>query len=81
MERDQNQKVNELAGSDRVVRGWMAMLILVIAVVMSIYHLYTAGFGLMPGVGTRSHMIIHLSLGLALVFLIFPIKKGLTNSG
>ncbi|MFA9457394.1 TRAP transporter permease [Halalkalibacter sp. AB-rgal2] len=81
MERDEtaNQKVNELAGSDRVVRGWMALLILVIAVVMSIYHLYTAGFGLMPGVGTRSHMIIHLSLGLALVFLIFPIKKGLNQ--
>lgn len=71
------KKVNELAGSDRSVRGWMALLILSIAILMSLYHLYTAGFGLIPGIGTRSHMIIHLTLGLVLVFLIFPIKRGL----
>ncbi|WP_332695808.1 TRAP transporter permease [Halalkalibacter lacteus] len=74
---DVEKKVNELAGSDRSVRGWMALLILVLAILMSIYHLYTAGFGLIPGVGTRSHMIIHLTFALALVFLIFPIKRGL----
>ncbi|WP_227937387.1 TRAP transporter permease [Alkalihalobacillus deserti] len=74
---DIEEKVNELAGSDRKVRGWMAFLILVMAIVMSLYHLYTAGFGLLPGVGTRTHMIIHLTFGLALVFLIFPIKRGL----
>ncbi|WP_231686990.1 TRAP transporter permease [Bacillus sp. JCM 19034] len=79
LDKNMDKQVNELAGSDRSVRGWMALLILVIAVVMSVYHLYTAGFGLMPGVGTRSHMIIHLTLGLALVFLIFPIKKGLNQ--
>ncbi|MCL7748967.1 TRAP transporter permease [Halalkalibacter alkaliphilus] len=71
------KKVNELAGSDRSVRGWMALLILALAIIMSVYHLYTAGFGLMPGVGTRSHMIIHLTFGLVLVYLIFPIKRGL----
>ncbi|OLO40604.1 hypothetical protein BTR23_06360 [Alkalihalophilus pseudofirmus] len=72
-----NQKMNELAGSDRVVRGWMALLILAVTIAMSLYHFYTAGFGLLPGVGTRSHMIIHLTFGLSLVYLIFPIKRGL----
>lgn len=70
-------KSNELAGSDRKVFGWAALLIFVISIILSFYHLYTAGFGFFPEVGTRSHMFIHLTLGLTLVFLIFPIKKGM----
>ncbi|WP_078555250.1 TRAP transporter permease [Bacillus alkalicellulosilyticus] len=72
-----DEKLMGLSGSDRSVRGWMALLIFIITIMMSLYHLYTAGFGLMPGIGTRAHMIVHLTFGLALVYLIFPVKKGL----
>ncbi|GAK07656.1 TRAP transporter fused permease subunit [Geomicrobium sp. JCM 19038] len=67
----------EIEGSDRKVFGWKALLILVICVGMAAYHLYTAGFGLI--VGTRQHLFIHLILGLVLVYLIFPRKKGLSQ--
>lgn len=41
-------------------------------VVLSIFHYYTAGFGLLQ---EMTHRGIHLSLVLALVFLVFPITK------
>ncbi|WP_082676689.1 TRAP transporter permease [Shouchella shacheensis] len=72
---DVPDEVKDVDGSDRKVFGWKAMLILLIAVAMSMYHLYTAGFGL--AVSTRQHIFIHLILGLVLVYLIFPYKKGM----
>lgn len=41
-------------------------------VALSIFHYYTAGFGLLQ---EMTHRGIHLSLVLALVFLVFPITK------
>ncbi|KAB2953117.1 TRAP transporter permease [Heliorestis acidaminivorans] len=67
----------ELEGSDRNVGGMLALLILLISIAMSLYHFLTAGFGLL--VGSRSHLILHLTMALTLVFLIYPIKKGLSQ--
>jgi TRAP-type uncharacterized transport system fused permease subunit len=67
----------ELEASDRILTGKWAMIILVVSMILSGYHFYTAGFGLQ--VGTRTHLIFHLTLGLALVFLMYPIKKGLNQ--
>jgi TRAP transporter 4TM/12TM fusion protein len=47
------------------------ILILVIAVLMSLFQLYTAGIRPLPGVQQRA---VHLSFALALVFLLFPFK-------
>ena len=47
--------------------------ITVIAVAMSFFHLYTAGFRLYPAIQQRT---THLVFVLMLVFLFFPLKKG-----
>ncbi|MGF7161153.1 TRAP transporter 4TM/12TM fusion protein [Rhodoligotrophos appendicifer] len=41
-------------------------------VILSVFHYYTAGFGLLP---EMLHRGIHLSFVLALVFLVFPFSK------
>jgi len=50
--------------------------IFLIGVIMSLFHLYTSDFGLYPAMVQRN---VHLSLGMAIVFLIKPSsrKKGL----
>ncbi|WP_163969409.1 TRAP transporter permease [Oceanobacillus halotolerans] len=69
-----NKKVDELEGSDRTLFGWMAMLTLIIAVSMSLFHLYTAGIDMLPRMQQNA---IHLGFALTLVFLLFPYKKSL----
>jgi TRAP transporter 4TM/12TM fusion protein len=45
-----------------------------VAVGMSLFHLYTGGFRLLPGQQQRA---IHLGLALILIFLLFPARKGI----
>ena len=77
-EKEQQRIVNQLEGSDREPRKFYAILITIVAVFLSTFHLYVAGFGL-PNIGSRTFLIIHLTVGLMLVFMIFPIKKGLNQ--
>ena len=49
--------------------GWIVGTLLV---VLSLFHYYTAGFGLLP---EMDHRGIHLSFVLGLVFLVFPFTK------
>lgn len=65
------QKIDELEGSDRTLSGSMAKLVLILAICMSLYHLYTAGMGSLPEQG-----VIHLTFALMLTFLYYPYKKG-----
>src|SRR5699024_3843363 len=46
-----------------------------ISILLAVFHLYVAGFGL-PGIGSKTFLIIHVTLAIVLVFLIFAIKKG-----
>lgn len=68
--------LNELEGSDRELRRGWAIVVLTISVFLSAFHLYVAGFGL-PGIGSKTFLIIHVLIGLNLVFCMFPIKKGM----
>lgn len=77
-EKEQQRIVQELEGSDRNPTKFYALLITSVAVFLSVFHLYVAGFGL-PNIGSRTFLIIHLTVGLMLVFMIFPIKKGLNQ--
>ncbi|UOQ84043.1 TRAP transporter permease [Gracilibacillus salinarum] len=79
MEDNQKQLLQELEGSDRKLRNGWAVFVLVIGVALSAFHLYVAGFGL-PGIGSKTFLILHLTLGLVLVYLIFPVKKGLRQA-
>jgi len=54
----------------------MRRVITVIAVTMSLYHMYVTGFGPPEAVIYRG---THLMFALALVFLLFPSRRGSTN--
>ncbi|KXS45618.1 MULTISPECIES: TRAP transporter permease [unclassified Candidatus Frackibacter] len=52
--------------------GIMAIIITIIAVGMSLFHLYTAGFGVLLALKQRA---VHLGFLLVLIFLLYPAKK------
>ncbi len=54
----------------RSLHGTYAWLILIICVAMSLFHLYTAGFGALEAMKQRS---IHLSFALVIAYLSFPL--------
>lgn len=75
-EQEKQRMIQELEGSDRHLGRKLALLVSIVAISLSLFHLYVAGFGL-PGIGSKTFLIIHLTFGIVLVFLIFPIRKGL----
>lgn len=64
-------KVDQLEGA-RSLKGVLALLFTVLAVSLSLFHLYTAGFGTLAAVFQRG---IHLTMGLVLIFLWFPATR------
>lgn len=79
MSDNQQRMLEELEGSDRKLHNFWAIIVLLLSVFLSAFHLYVAGFGL-PGIGSKTFLILHLTLGLVLVFCIFPVKKGLQQT-
>ena len=62
----------------RVLTGFPAKIIAAIAITFSLFHLYTAVFGVLDAMIQRS---IHLAFGLCLIFLLYlPEKTGLEKS-
>ncbi|MDT8903727.1 TRAP transporter permease [Anaeroselena agilis] len=59
----------EVEARYRKFTGPMAKIIAVIAIAMSLFHLYTAGIGVFEAIKQRS---IHLTFVLVLVFLLYP---------
>ena len=58
--------------SDKVSGSKIALFISIIAVMMALFHLYTAGFGRFPALQQRS---IHLVFALILTFHLYPVRK------
>lgn len=58
--------------SFRRLAGWSAKIIMVLCAGLSLWHYYTAGFGLHNEI---AHRAIHLSVVLGLCFLVFPDKN------
>jgi len=56
----------------RKFTGTLAKIVAVIAIAMSLFHLYTAGLGVLEAIKQRS---IHLTFVLILVFLLYPASK------
>lgn len=69
--KEQQKMIQELEGSDRDLGKKLTILVSSISILLAVFHLYVAGFGL-PGIGSRTFLIIHLTLAIVLVFLIFP---------
>jgi len=63
--------IEEEEGAANHLRGWRAALVTVLAVGVSIYHLYTA-YGIVPAQLLRP---VHVGAVLLLTFLLFPVLK------
>lgn len=53
-------------------RGFWKKVILILAVCLSLFHLYTAGFGQLMAIKQRA---VHIGLIMILVFLLYPLSK------
>ncbi|MBN1332286.1 MAG: TRAP transporter permease [Synergistales bacterium] len=69
---DELRKQFDTEARYRELFGWQAMLITIIAVAMSLFHLYTSGFGLLLAMKQRA---THLAFVLVLVFLLYPFSQ------
>ena len=56
----------------RGLKGRTALLVGLLCVVLSLFHVYTAGFGLLNEV---THRTLHLSFVLGLIFMVFPRRQ------
>ena len=61
----------------RKLVGPVGMLVTTVAVVLSGFHIYTAGFGLLVEI---KHRAFHLALVLGLIFLVFPRPRPATGT-
>lgn len=59
-------------GATRKLLGYFAIAFTIIAIVLSVFHLYTAGFGLLLSMKQRT---IHWMLLLVILFMYFPAAK------
>src|SRR4030042_4961322 len=62
------EREEEKAGK-RALSGSMATLLTIVAISMSLFHLYTAGYMVFTAMVQRS---IHLCFALTLIFLLYP---------
>ncbi|MDD4024279.1 MAG: C4-dicarboxylate ABC transporter permease, partial [Synergistales bacterium] len=53
--------------------GFSKIVVSVWLIAMSLFHLYTAGIGLLP---TSIHRAVHLTFAIVAVFLLYPGRKG-----
>lgn len=68
--------IEQEEGAANRLKGWLAALVTVVAVVMSAWHLYTA-YAIVPAQTLRS---THLAFVLALCFLVFPVARRFRHS-
>jgi len=69
---DELRKQFDTEARHRELIGWPAILITILAVSMSLFHLYTSGFGLLLAMKQRA---THLAFVLCLVFLLYPFSQ------
>lgn len=65
-------KFDKEAGAARKLTGNVAKFISIIAIVMSIFHLYTAAFGTLLALRQRS---LHMILAFVMIFIIYPASQ------
>lgn len=61
----------------RVKLGKWAWIVTFLGVALTVFHLYTAYFGMLP---SQKQGAVHLGTALGLIFLLFPAKAGLQKS-
>ncbi len=68
------KELDKEIGGQRSLVGPIATLVFLIAVAMSVFHLYTAGFGILLAMKQRA---VHLTFALVLAFFLYPASKKL----
>lgn len=68
---DKERVIEELEKYRQFTGKW-ALLITVLAITLSLFHLYTSGFGLLLAIKQRA---FHLMMIIPLAFLLYPFKK------
>ncbi len=58
----------------RPIRSSAALLVTSLLIILSCFHFYTSGFGLLR---ETTHRGVHLAFVLGLIFLVFPLRKAL----
>ena len=56
----------------RNLKGFAAKAALIMCIILSLFHIYTAGFGVLQ---EWKHRCFHLSFVLALIYLVYPTRK------
>jgi TRAP-type uncharacterized transport system fused permease subunit len=56
----------------RALKGVAAKIVLIMCLILALFHIYTAGFGVLQ---EWKHRCFHFAFVLALVFLVFPTRK------
>ena len=56
----------------RALKGLAAKIVLIMCLILALFHIYTAGFGILQ---EWKHRCFHFSFVLSLVFLVFPTRK------
>ncbi|MEG6585254.1 TRAP transporter permease [Dendrosporobacter sp. 1207_IL3150] len=69
---DEIMKKYDRESDTRSFKGLMALAVSVIAITFSIFHLYTAMFGVLDAHIQRA---VHLSFGMALIFILYPTSR------
>ncbi|MBL3540575.1 MAG: C4-dicarboxylate ABC transporter permease, partial [Aminivibrio sp.] len=67
-----NQEKKTSSGKKRSFSGNLKLLVTVLTVVLALFQLYTAFFGVLPAMQQRS---LHLAFVLPLIFLLYPTRK------
>lgn len=62
----------------RPLLPWAGWLVAGLLLALSMFHYYTAGFGLLP---ETTHRGIHMAFVIGLIFLVFPARKQAGNRG
>ncbi len=75
---DELRRKFDTEANTRFLEGWQALLVTALAVGLSVFHIYTSGFGLLLAIKQRS---VHLAVVLVMVFLLYPPKKKNIKSG
>src|SRR5664279_5525395 len=58
----------------RPIRNSAALIVTGLLIILSCFHYYTAGFGLLR---ETTHRGVHMAFVLGLVFLVFPLRKAM----
>jgi TRAP-type uncharacterized transport system fused permease subunit len=69
---EQMRILNEKMERTRPLSGIVARLCFILAVTMSLFHLYSSGIHMLPQFQLRA---IHLAFALGLTFFIYPVSK------